>query len=291
MPARNISPVLQNAFRYCEEFARRHYENFPVATFFLPAHLRPYIAAIYAFARTADDFADEGIKSPEQRLAEVDEWERHLNNCYEGKVELPIFIALHEVANRRNIPKQLFADLLIAFRQDVTTYRYSTYNELLDYCRHSANPIGRLVLYVFDDKEERHFLLSDKICTALQLANFWQDVSIDLLKNRVYIPLEDMSQFGYNESDLLALRYNEGFVQLMTFQVERTRELFIEGRPLLNEAVSGLRFELRLTWNGGMKILEKIEHAKYNVLASRQRITRIDKVLILLKAGLYKQES
>lgn len=285
MSPRNNSPAVQNAFHYCEEIARKHYENFPVATFFLPAHLRPYIATIYAFARTADDFADEGNQTPEQRLAALDEWQGHLDDCYGGKVELPIFIALHELAVRKNIPKQLFADLLVAFRKDVITHRYQTYHDLLTYCKHSANPVGRLVLSVFDDTDDRHFLLSDHICTALQLANLWQDTSVDQLKDRIYIPLEDMSRFGYTEKDILALRYDERFAQLMKFQINRTRQLFMAGRPLLREAVSELRFELRLTWSGGMKILEKIEQAKYDVFTSRPKITMIDKVLILLKAG------
>ncbi|MEO8167067.1 MAG: squalene synthase HpnC [bacterium] len=286
MSARNISPAVRNAFQYCETIARRHYENFPVATFFLPAHLRPSIAAIYAFARTADDFADEGNNTVEQRLSELDEWQRHLDECYEGRAGHPIFIALHEVATGKNIPKQLFADLLIAFRQDVTKQRYSTYDELLDYCNHSANPVGRLVLSVFDDNSDRHFLLSDKICTALQLANFWQDIHVDILKNRIYIPLEDMSRFGYTEGDLVALHYSNAFGQLMRFQVERTKELFESGKQLLGEVVPELRFELRLTWNGGMKILEKIEQQQYNVLKSRPKITTIDKVLILLNSAL-----
>ncbi len=290
MSARNSSLAVQKAFRYCEEIARTHYENFPVATFFLPPHLRPYIAAIYAFARTADDFADEGNQTPEQRLAALDEWQRHLDECYEDKATHPIFIALREVALRKNIPKQLFTDLLLAFRQDVTKQRYQTYNELLEYCKHSANPVGRLVLIVFDDLDERHFFLSDNICTALQLANFWQDVSIDRLKDRIYIPLEDMSRFGYTENDLLALQFDERFADLLKFQVDRTRELFMAGKPLLSEAVSELRFELKLTWNGGMKILEKIEQAKYNVLVGRPKITMIDKVLILLNAGLSQRK-
>ncbi len=286
MSALNTSPAVQQAFRYCEEIARKHYENFPVATFFLPAHIRPHIAAIYAFARTADDFADEGDRTPEQRLALLDDWQRQLDECYEGKATHPVFIALRDVSLEKNIPRQLFADLLVAFRQDVTKHRYQTYGELLGYCKHSANPVGRLVLFVFEDENERRLQLSDSICAALQLANFWQDVSVDLLKDRIYIPLEDMSRFGYTESDLLALRYNEQFVQLMEFQIDRTRELFTAGRPLLNEAVSELRFQLRLTWNGGMKVLEKIEQLKYNVLTVRPKITMIDKVLILLNAGL-----
>jgi len=173
---------VKRAFQVCEAIARHHYENFPVASFFLPKQLRPSIAAIYAFARTADDFADEGNRPAEERLDALDDWEKKLDECYAGNADHPVFIALSDVASRKSIPRQLFLDLLTAFRMDVTTPRYRTYEDLLYYCRHSANPIGRLVLYVFDDVSECNFEHSDKICTALQLANFWQDLRVDLMK-------------------------------------------------------------------------------------------------------------
>jgi squalene synthase HpnC len=286
---RDISTVsLEQAFRQCEQIARTHYENFPVASLFLPKHLRPYVAVIYAFARTADDFADEGNRTVAERLAALNDWQKKLDHCYEGKAEHPIFVALADVVRRKNIPKQLLSDLLTAFKMDITTHRYKTFDHVLYYCKHSANPVGRLVLHLFDDATERKHQLSDNICTALQLANFWQDVTIDLQKGRSYLPLEDMGRFGYTESALAEQQFDECFAELMKFEVARTRELFEAGKPLLNEAVPQLRLELMLTWNGGITILKKIEQGHYNVFANRPAITIADKISILMKAFLHR---
>lgn len=276
--------AVEQAFRHCEEVARSHYENFPVASFFLPKHLRPYVAAVYAFARIADDFADEGTLPAQARLDKLDDWQRQLDKCYEGKTAHPVFIALAEVTRRKNIPKRLLTDLLTAFKMDVTTITYATFDDLSYYCTHSANPVGRIVLHLFDDASERNMLLSDSICTALQLANFWQDVSVDIHKGRIYVPLEDMHRFGYTESDFLAQKRDERFVRLMEFEVERTRELFTAGRPLLTEATPKLRFELLLTWNGGVTILNKIEHQNYDVFGNRPAISLLDKLSIVMKS-------
>lgn len=278
------SVSIEQAFRHCEKIARDHYENFPVASLFIPKALRPSVAAIYAFARTADDFADEGTFEPSERLQKLNDWRRQLDECYAGKAVHPIFIALAEVSRRRNIPKQLFADLLTAFTMDVTITRYRTFDDLLHYCRHSANPVGRLVLHLFDDASERNCMYSDNICTALQLANFWQDVRLDAQKGRIYIPLEDMHRIGYTEGDLVERRYDERFVNLLQVQVARTRKMFDAGKPLLSGAVPGLRFELRLTWRGGTKILDKIERRQFNVFAARPTLGIIDKIGILTAA-------
>ncbi|MBX2990592.1 MAG: squalene synthase HpnC [Bacteroidetes bacterium] len=264
--------------------ARTHYENFPVASFFLPKHLRPYVAAVYAFARTADDFADEGSIPPEQRLEKLEGWQRQLDECYDGNAEDPIFIALAEVVREKKIPKQLLSDLLTAFKMDVTTNRYATFDDLMFYCRHSANPVGRIVLHLFDDASERNMMLSDSICTALQLANFWQDIGVDASKGRIYIPLEDIRRFGYTETDLLARQRDERFIGLLKFEVERTQALFNEGRPLLSEATRRLRFELALTWHGGVMILRKIERQEYNVFVRRPTITSTDKFSIVMRS-------
>lgn len=271
-------------FAECERIARTHYENFPVASFFLPKDIRPHVAAIYAFARTADDFADEGEHPAAWRLNALDDWGRQLDACYDGRAETPVFVALCETVRVKQIPKQLLADLLTAFRMDVTTQRHRTFDDLLHYCRHSANPVGRLVLYLFGDADEEKCRLSDDICTALQLANFWQDIALDLRKDRVYLPLEEIERFGYTEQRLFGKHLDSSFVELLRFQVERTRKYFNSGKPLVDIVVPKLRFELALTWLGGVTILKKIERAGYDVLSKRPAIGGADKFAILLKA-------
>jgi len=276
--------AVENAFSYCDTITRAHYENFPVASRFIPASLRRYVTAIYAFARTADDFADEGGLPVQERLSKLDEWGEELDRCFEGEASHPIFIALAETVSRCGIPKKPLADLLKAFRMDVTRSRFATFHDLLEYCAHSANPVGRLVLYIFSSATDRTMEFADNICTALQLANFWQDVSVDWRKGRVYLPLEDLQRFGYTENDLAAGRYDERFRHLLEFQVDRTRRYFESGKPLLTEAPEDLKFELRLTWFGGQTILKKIEQAGYDVFTKRQVITSLDKIGIFLKA-------
>ncbi|MBI5472377.1 MAG: squalene synthase HpnC [Ignavibacteriae bacterium] len=267
--------------------ARKHYENFPVASFFLPARLRPYVAAIYAYARTADDFADEGRRTQSERLAALDDWHKQLIACNEGEAKNPIFVALAEVIRRKKIPVQLLSDLLSAFKMDVTNTRFATYQDALHYCKHSANPIGRLMLYLFDDVNEGKFELSDNICTALQLANFWQDVAVDTRKGRIYIPLEDMSRFAYTEHELEAGRFDKRFESLMRFETGRTRELFISGKPLLSSAAPELRFELRLTWNGGMRILKEVE-SNPNVFRRRPTLGVLDKFSLIVASLIHR---
>lgn len=282
--AEPTSVSLRAAFEHCERLARRHYENFPVASFFLPKHLRPYVAAIYAFARTADDFADEGERTETERLALLNDWQAKLDECYRGNPTHPIFVALAEVVREKAIPKQLLADLLTAFRMDAAPKRYRTFDDLVLYCKHSANPVGRLVLHLFDDASDRNCVLSDNICTALQLANFWQDVRVDIQKNRIYFPLEDSERFGYTENEFRRGTFNNAFRALMEFEVERTKLLFEAGKPLLQEAPPNLRFELHLTWHGGMTILKKIERSGCNVFAHRPMISLGDKIAILTSA-------
>ncbi len=277
---------VKEAFRYCQELARRHYENFPVASFFLPKSIRPAVAAIYAFVRVADDLADEGTLSPTERLDALEDWQRKLERCSEGETDHPIFIALADVLAKHTIPRQLLADVLTAFRMDVTTQRYASFSDLLHYCRHSANPIGRMVLHLFGERSDRAMELSDNICTALQLTNFWQDVRLDAGKGRIYVPLEDMSRFGYTERELFAGVMNERFRELLRFEVSRTRELFTAGEALLSTTVPQLRFELRLTWQGGMRILEKIERAGFDVFERRPVLRASEKTFMLLKAML-----
>lgn len=255
-----------------------------MASVFLPKAKRKYVAAIYAFARTADDYADEPGDASAQRLEKLSVWEEHLSRCYRGEAEHPIFVALRETAETFGIPQELFQRLLNAFVSDVTTHRYETFSDVRAYCRNSAEPVGRLVLLLFGYTDESLMLRSDEICTALQLTNFWQDVSVDLDKDRVYIPLEDLRRFGVEEAQLSARSFSPEFRRLLEFEVLRTRELFLEGMPLLTDVRRDLSLELRLTWHGGMRILRKIEQSGYNVFGRRPTLSAFDKIGLLLKA-------
>lgn len=285
----HFTPAVRQAFEFCRAMARTHYENFPVASWFIPAAVRPFIWSIYAFARTADDFADEGTLAPQERLTQLDNWGRQLEECYAGHARHPVFVALAETVHRTGIPQQLLADLLTAFRMDVTKNRYDTFADLLGYCRCSANPVGRLVLFVFDNARERTLALSDHVCTALQLTNFWQDVGVDWRKNRMYLPLEDMSRFGYTELELARGMANPRFKDLLRFQVERTRAMFHEGSPIVYEATPALRFELALTLNGGLRILSKIERFSYDVLNMRPALSIFDTMAVLMTSLLRRK--
>lgn len=286
MTPTGYSGEVREAFEHCLVIAREHYENFPVASRLLPAERRPYVAAIYAFARAADDMADEGDLAPAERLRRLDQWDALLDGAYAGTASHPVFLALGETAARFGIPRELFGDLLAAFRADARQQRYASFDELLGYCRHSANPIGRLVLLVFDDFRDRTATLSDAICTGLQLANFWQDLSVDLRRGRLYLPLDDLERFGYTEKDLSAGRGDERFTRLLTEQIRRARERFYAGKPLVQEVSRALRMEVLLTWHGGMAILEEVEREGANVLTRRPVLSPLRKLSIALAALL-----
>ncbi len=273
--------TLDQAFEYCSEITTSHYENFPVASLFLPEEKRQYVQSIYAFSRIADDFADEGVRPPSERLDDISAWEQQLLDCYNGKAHHPVFIALTETVTRLDIPVEPLRDLLSAFKQDVAVRRYRTFDDLLDYCRRSANPVGRLVLMIYGVRSEELFRLSDDICTALQLANFWQDVAVDVQKDRVYIPLEDIDRYGYSLDRLQKGIIDEEYRSLMKFEVERTMSLFYSGATLPAGVERGLQLELKLVWFGGMRILHKIRRAKYNVFKDRPRLGAWDKCSIL----------
>lgn len=275
------------AYAYCEQMARNHYENFPVGSMLVPRSRRKHVYSIYAFARTADDFADEGYEKgidEAERLANLDEWERELECCYQGRADNPIFIALAQTAMELNLPIQLFRDLLSAFRQDVVKRRYADFNEVLDYCTRSANPVGRLILLLFDYRDTHLHLLSDHICTALQLANFWQDVAVDIQKDRIYLPLDELARYGVTVEDLKNRRLTSQYASLLKFQVGRTKEIFEQGRVLPSLVGGRLSIELRLTWLGGMRILEKIEGLQFDTLTQRPSISTSDKIMLLLKS-------
>jgi phytoene synthase len=272
------TPSLSESYRHCEALASAHYENFPVASLFVPSAKRKHIAAIYVFARTADDFADEPGRSPQERLQALSDWESQLMESSPGNSSDPCFIALHHTIKELQIPPQLLRDLLTAFRTDVTTTRYRTFDDLLNYCRCSANPIGRLVLLIFGYNDERLFSLSDDICTALQLTNFWQDLSIDIKRNRLYIPLDDIERFGCDEQSVMNGQNSPVLRELLAFEVDRTRKFFDRGKSLLFSVKRDVAFELRLTWNGGKKILNMIERQQYDVFSHRPSLRFFNKI-------------
>ncbi len=285
---RGPSPITIDAsYRLCRRLATTHYENFPVGSLLAPRDLRKHIHAIYAFARVADDLADEGQAPPEDRIRDLDRCQDQLNLSFTGAPQEPLFVALSDTVHRCSLPKALFDDLLQAFRMDVTTTSFERYQDLLGYCSKSANPIGRLVLAVFGCSTRETAILSDQLCTGLQLANFWQDLSVDIRKGRIYLPLEDVERFGYTKDDLRGGTVNDAFRELMHFQIERTKGLFSASAPLTRMVTPRLGLELRLTWNGGMTILRKIEEAGYNVLRTRPIITTGDKLRILT-ASLFR---
>ncbi|MBK7688327.1 MAG: squalene synthase HpnC [Elusimicrobia bacterium] len=264
------------AYASCRRLAQSHYENFPVASRWIPADLRGPVAAVYAFARTADDFADEpGPEAPE-RLARLADWRRRLDRCSVDAEGHEIFVALADTVRRFDLPLDPFHRLITAFERDVTVHRHPTYDQLLDYCRHSADPVGELVLRLHRAWTPQRGRWSDAICTALQLANFWQDVIVDAAKDRIYAPLEDLAAAGIAETDYLKGPATPALRAFMYRQIERTTALFDQGRPLLTDAPSGLRKELRLVWLGGMEILKKIQKRNGDVWSGRPALTKWD---------------
>jgi len=258
-----------------------HYENFPVASFLVPRHLRRPIEAIYRFARSADDIADEGDASPEERLAGLAAYQAELDRIAAGAApRTPLFLALADVIRQHGLSLQLFRDLLDAFAQDVVKKRYADYPELLDYCRRSANPVGRLVLHLFGRTEAQHLEQSDCICSALQLVNFWQDVAVDWKKQRIYIPQADLPRFRISEADIAAGRWSANWAALMDFQTDRTRELMLRGAPLVHALPGRLGWEIRLTVQGGLRILERLRRVRGNVFQHRPRLGKRDWLVV-----------
>lgn len=271
------------AWQYCKHLATSHYENFAVASLLLPRRLLRHFHAVYSYCRWADDLGDE-TGGGERALSLLAWWRRELLDCYEGRVRHPVFVALRETILRFHIPPQPFLDLLVAFEQDQEVSSYKTFDELLGYCRNSANPVGRLVLYLFECHDEDRGRLSDYICTALQLANFWQDVARDLDIHRIYLPLEDRLRFGYPDHDLLMKRFTPTFAHLMQFEIDRTRDLFFRGYPLVDRVPSEVRADVELFIEGGLAILRKIEQAGFNVLDRRPTLSKWEKGALLAGA-------
>jgi len=300
---------VEQAYRACQDLAASHYENFPVASRLMPAHLRKHIAAVYAFARTADDFADEPGREPAERLRLLAEWRKQLHEPATGNREPgtenseqivssapgsrlpapePIFIALHDTIERFDLPIVLFDDLLDVFTQDVQTTRYETWSSVLDYCRRSANPVGRLVLRLSGYRDDRLDAASDAVCTALQLTNFWQDLAIDWGRGRLYVPEETWRGHGADPSTLNDGRMTPEWIAALHQCGERTRSLFDAGRLVCDGVTGRLRYELRATWLGGTRILDRLERVDYDVFAHRPSLGTRDALVIACETLLWR---
>ncbi len=303
-----MTSAIEAAYQHCEQIAKSHYENFPVGSMLIPKKQRPHVWAVYAFARGGDDFADENYpsrknfpnleewrneikKGEEKRLLQLKHWNDQLKACYEGNPTDPIFIALQKTIQDLKIPYQLLRDLLIAFEQDVVKRRYQNWEEILYYCKHSANPVGRLILIIFGYHDEKLFELSDAICTALQLANFWQDIAVDLEKNRVYIPIELFNKYKLSEDFLFSPSFQSrgrGEVKLLLQELgEFTHSLFQKGKHLPKFVKGRLSWELKCTWLGGVMILKRACFDENREGLERPKINMKDKLSILFKSLFY----
>ncbi len=307
------APSLVEAQQYCSRLAHSQYENFSVVTSFLPKHLHQHFYNVYAYCRISDDLGDE-VGNPQQALALLDAWEAELNATYLSLVEPPlrdirhkveglkpespvrnpisprhpVFIALRETIRELDIPREPFANLLAAFRQDQTVTRYPTFDGLLGYCVNSANPVGHLVLYLCGYRDAERQQLSDYTCTALQLANFWQDVAVDYGKGRIYLPLESLAKFGVSEDDIAQRRATPQFREMMKFEVARARVWFQRGLPLAGKVDKHLAIDIELFSRGGLEILNAIERQDYDVLSRRPAISKPRKLWLVGRAALGK---
>jgi squalene synthase HpnC len=283
-----VAPTLDEARSWCKHLAETHYENFHVASWFLPKKLRPHFHAIYAYCRVSDDLGDE-VGDRAQSIALLDQWNDELDACYAGNARHPVFVALAETIRECKIPKEPFADLLIAFKQDQTVTRFRNMEEVLGYCRYSANPVGRLVLYTCGYSDAERFRLSDATCAALQLANFWQDIASDYQqRDRIYLPQDAMQRFGVTEatiaSGIASGKSAPEFRALLKEQVGYARSLFEAGLPLIGMVDKDLALDLDLFSRGGLEILRAIELRDYEVLSARPAISKTTKIGLALRA-------
>lgn len=295
------SRELSQAYAACRQLAQSHYENFPVASRLMPARLRPHVAAVYAFARIADDFADEPGREPDERLRLLDDWRQRLHAALAGHsgsrpAATPdgqpppalVFLAVADTVTRFQLPVSLFDDLLDAFTQDVTTTRYAAWGDVLDYCRRSANPVGRLVLRLSGYRDDALDRASDAVCTALQLTNFWQDLAIDWSRGRLYVP-EDI--WRAHDAELAALDrrgLTPAWKAVMGECGRRTRDLFDEGRPVCDGVSGRLRYELRATWLGGTRVLDRLEQSGFDVSTARPKLGILDAIVIACATVLWR---
>ena len=308
--------TLDEAYVFCERLATSHYENFPVASVLLPRPMRPHLAAIYAFARTADDYADEGSAGPVERLRQLDDWLAQLHEAIDSdaprpacaadperpappagpaspersrreRSRSPVLIAVAETIRVHRLPVSLFEDLISAFRQDVTTGHYETWDDLLDYCRRSANPVGRLLLRVAGYADDRLDRTSDAVCTALQLANFWQDIELDWRKGRLYVPRAERDRCGAREEDLDSRTWTPAWQRAIAGVAHRTRTLFDQGKPVCDGVSGRLRLELRFTWLGGRRILDRLERVGFDIFEHRPTLGVSDIPALLWQAATW----
>ena len=261
---------------------KEHYENFPVASILLPAHLRHPVQIIYAFARSADDLADEGVATPEERLNALNLYEAALNSIEKKQQNSSIlFQDLAKVIEQHALPLQPFRDLLSAFKQDVVTTRYADFEHLQDYCNRSANPVGQIMLHLYKEASPQNLHDSNLICTSLQIINFWQDIAIDWKKNRIYVPQEDLARFNVSELDIANETMSSEWQELMLFEIQRARKMMLEGSPLCLRLYGRIGFELRLVVQGGLRILEKLEKVNGDIFSKRPVIKRWDYLFML----------
>src|ERR1035441_6387411 len=280
-------PTIAESREYCARLARTHYENFSVASWFLPSRLRQHFFNLYAYCRISDDLGDE-VGAAAASLELLDQWQRELDACYDGTPRHPVFVALAETVREFAIPKHEFSDLLRAFRQDQTVTSFETFNDVLAYCRYSANPVGHLVLYLCGYRDPERQQLSDFTCTALQLANFWQDVTTDYAKGRISLPLADLHLFNVTETEIANDQNPPAFCSMMKFEVERARDWFRKGLPLISKVDRELAIDLDLFSRGGLEILNAIEKQHYAILGNRPSISKPRKLALVARAALGK---
>ena len=283
----DTAPSLEEARQYCAHLARTHYENFSIASWFLPRRLRQHFFNLYAYCRISDDLGDE-VGYAAASLELLDQWQRELDACYDGTPRHPVFVALAETVRQFDIPRHEFSDLLIAFRQDQTVTRFETFDDVLAYCHYSANPVGHLVLYLCGYRDTERQRLSDYTCTALQLANFWQDVSVDYAKGRIYLPLEDLRRFRVDETEIAQNQNTQAFRAMMKFEVDRARDWFRQGLPLVGRVDRELAIDLDLFSRGGLEILNAIEQQDFAVLGNRPAISKSRKLALVAHAAMAK---
>lgn len=282
---------LDEAYQSAVQFAQSHYENFPVVSFFLPSRLKKHVAVIYQFARQADDIADEGEFPISFRLMLLESYRKKLTNSIHGIFDNDFWYAFNDTVTTFNLTKKYFYDLLSAFEQDIVKSRYDTFDEILNYCERSANPVGRIILELFNIRDEKIFEYSDAVCTALQLTNFYQDISIDFTKNRIYLPLNELresipfaKEFGFSINLFELKKNNDKFKQLLKIQIDRTKNIFSKGESILNYLPKELKLQIKLTILGGKRILEKIERIDYDTLNKRPTLSKIDLIILFFKA-------
>lgn len=285
-PEKALTP--RRARKYCRKLARRHYENFTVASFLLPRRLKQHFYNVYAYCRWADDLADE-TGDPKKSLALLEWWERQLRDCFRGRAAHPVFVALAETIKKFKIPPDPFVDLLAAFRQDQRVTRYESIDRLLDYCRYSANPVGRLVLYLGECFSAERARLADSVCTGLQLANFCQDVARDWERGRIYLPLADCHRYGYSESDFEKHACNEAFRRLLAAEVEQAEGFLHAGLPLVETLPSELQLDVALFIHGGLALLQAIRRRNYDVWTQRPTVAKMEKIGLLAKCWWRQQ--